>query len=309
MLAQIRNGALPRDTLHGLSSLTGDDAEKVREVWPELPVEIRREIITVLVEISECDFKVYFGEVFRIALEDPDAVVREAAVKGLQEEEDVRLISLLASYLQEDPSPEVRAAAAISLGHYMLLGELGEIQPRSHRRVYQALITGCTSTEERAEVRCRALESLAYSGEEEIVALIDKAYQDPDERMQISAVLAMGRSADKQWAPVVLGELLSPNPQMRCEAARACGKLALEEAISTLIERVDDVDTEVQDAAIWALGQIGGEEARRVLKSCMRAGRESKREAAREALRELEFLHGDLSAILFPFDLDVEDTE
>ncbi len=309
VLDQLRSGFVSRARLYDLSGLDRAEAMEVEAAWRDLPVRTRREVILTLVEVAENDFEADFGAVFRIALDDPDATVREAAVEGLWEDEDVRLVPRFAAFLREDPAPNVRAAAAASLGRFLLLGELGKIRPLPHQQAYEALLAACRSLQETLEVRRRALEALAYSGEEEVAALISEAYRHPEEKMRVSAVFAMGRSADERWAEYVLRELLSPNPEMRFEAARACGELGLEEAVATLIELVEDVDPEVREAAIWALGQIGGDEARSTLKRCLRSDNEALREAARDALRELEFLHGDLGTLLIPFDFFDEDDE
>ena len=121
--------------------------------------------------------------------------------------------------------------------------------------------------------------------------------------MRISAVFAMGRSADPVWRELVVGELESPNPEMRYEAARACGELEISDALSTLIDLVEtDPDPEVQEMAIWALGRIGGKEARRVLEACCESENEALRQAAEEALDELDFLSGHLDFPLFESD-------
>jgi len=275
ILGSLRAGQTNRRTLYGLSNLERSEAEQVWAVWSELPVATRRKMAQMMVEIAESDFEVNFDEVFRLVLEDPDATVRLAAVDGLWENEDFRLVPVLANVLLNDPAAEVRAAAATSLGRFMLSGE-----------------------------------SLAYSGESVVIDLIRAAYWHPDERMRISAVFAMGRSADDRWAPEVLRELHNPSPQMRYEAARACGELELADAVPALLELIEDVDAEVQEAAIWALGQIGGDEARQALDACRHSDNEALRGAAREALRELEFRHGDLGAfLLFDFFEDEEDDE
>ena len=302
--------APPEDAdLYALSNLSQTEVETVEAVWHDLPAETRRDITPRLVKIAERDIEANFNGFFRMALEDSDPDVREAAIEGLWEERDIRLISLLIKHLQEDPSPAVRAAAAISLGRFILMGELGKIRSRPHQRAYDALMAVCCSEDEPVEVHRRALEAVSYSGQEEVPPLIEAAHRHPDERMRTSAVFAMGRSADPQWASRVMAELHSPNPEMRYEAARACGKLALEAALSTLIDLVEDVDPEVQDAAIWSLGQIGGDESRQVLEACQQADSEAMRAAASAALRELEFLHGDIGAILFPFDPDVDEED
>ncbi len=281
--------------LYYLSDLDAEGIARVRLVWPGLPVELRRRLITCLVEMAEADFELNFGEVFRMGLEDEDAEVRTASIEGLWEDEDVRLVPLLVTRLQDDESASVRAAAAQSLGRFILLGELNKIHPEPHHMAYQAVLATCQDEHEDIEVQRRALESLAYADNETVIQLIHKAYASPHEKMRVSAVFAMGRSANPYWSRHVRQELFSPNPEMRYEAARACGELQLREAVAELEELADDVDAEVQDAALWALGQIGGDRARSILERYCLADNEATRSAAEAALDELEFMYGDLS--------------
>lgn len=284
----------PQASLYLLSNLDAADAACVRRVWVGLPVELRRRIITRLVELAEADFEVNFSALFRMGLEDEDAQVRAASVEGLWEDEDVRLVPALIARLREDEDANVRAAAATSLGRFILLGELEKIRPGPQHAAYEALLAACQDVEEPLEVRRRALESLAYAGTETVVELIRQAYAAPEEKMRVSAVFAMGRSADMRWAAQVRQELFSPNPELRYEAAHACGELQLSEAVPELEELADDADPEVQEAALWALGQIGGDKARKVLERYCLEGDEAAQAAAEAALDELEFLHGDL---------------
>jgi HEAT repeat protein len=107
----------------------------------------------------------------------------------------------------------------------------------------------------------------------------------------------MGRSADTRWEQEVQQELYSTAPEMRYEAARACGELQLSDAVSMLEELTEDADFEVQQAAIWALGQIGGDRARKILEYYAHASDEALRSAANAAIQEFEFLHGDLDDV------------
>jgi len=142
---------------------------------------------------------------------------------------------------------------------------------------------------EPVEVRRRALESLAYSSMPELPTLIQNAYFDDDELMRQSALFAMGRSADRRWARLVLAELGSPEPAMRFEAALAAGEMALREAVQTLIRRLDDPDAGVRDAAITPLGKIVGPAAKRALQALAKGSDEVLAQAAEDALDELNF--------------------
>ncbi|MBN1815021.1 MAG: HEAT repeat domain-containing protein [Anaerolineae bacterium] len=290
-----KSAQVPRlESLYLLSDLDTGDAAQVRDVWPNLPVELRQHLVNLLTEIAEADFEVDFGAIFRIGLEDKDAGVRTTAIEGLWEDQDVRLVPPLIERLH-DEAMSVRAAAATSLGRFVLAGELGKIRPGPFSRACEALLAVCQDAVEHFEVRRRALESLSYVDTEDVVTLIREAYEAPQEKVRVSAVFAMGRSADTRWAPQVKQELFSPNPELRYEAARACGELQLSSTVAELAELTEDVDAEVQEAALWALGQIGGDKAREILQRCCESECEATRAAAEAALDELEFLHGDLS--------------
>ena len=68
-------------------------------------------------------------------------------------------------------------------------------------------------------------------------------------------------------------------------------------AVGDLISLLTDRGAEVRQMAIWALGQIGGPQARRALEACRAAPDESMREAAEEAISELEFASAPLDML------------
>jgi HEAT repeat protein len=86
-----------------------------------------------------------------------------------------------------------------------------------------------------------------------------------------------------------LDELASEDPEVRYEAATACGELGAEEAIDDLIRLTSDTDRDVQNAAIVALGRIGGTIATNVLRRLAQSPDPFVREAAEEALTEALF--------------------
>lgn len=283
-----------------LSGLLTEDVTRLAQVWPTVPVHHRRTLLRTLVEMAENDFEMDFGALFRQGLRDEDAEVRQYALEGLWEDEDPRLIPVLVTMLRSDEAMAVRAAAAQTLAHFVLLGELDKLRPEPFHTICEALIATYQDEGEALEVRRRALEAVAYISDERIPALIDTAYQHPESLMRQSAVFAMGRSNDRRWASLVLRELYSPDPAMRYEAARACGELELRDAVDGLIELLEDGDGELQEVALWALGQIGGSEAKRTLKRYSRSQNPALRSAAQDALDELNFLYGDTQHFFGP---------
>jgi len=285
-------------SLYCLSGMDRDETLLFQEAWRSMTIERRRQIINFLMEVAEASFEVNFGLVFRFCLGDEDEEVRAAAIEGLWEDHDPALLNPLISLLRDDPSISVRAGAAAALGRYVLLGELDKIKARPFALVREALLETIHSSFEDQTVRQRAIESIAYSSDEGVREIIEAAYYHEDQRMRTSAVFAMGRSADPYWSDLVINELQSSRPEMRYEAAMASGELELAAATPLLANLVNDPDREVLEAAIWALGQIGGNEARRILYDCYREGDEFLCEAVEEALEQLEFMRGVLDISL-----------
>lgn len=299
----------PRSALFALSNLHSKALAQLSEAWAELPVERRVEVVSELVEMSEADFEVDFSEVFRLCLDDPDPRVRTSAIEGLWEVEDVRLVRPLVRALTEDASALVREAAAMSLSRFALRAELGQLQPRLADLVWESLWETVNQAGEDLTVRRRALESLAYFDRPEVQAAISRAYQDEDSAMRISAIFAMGRSTDEEWSTQILDELESELPEMRYEAARACGELQLAGAVPRLSQMTADADLEVKLVAVWSLGRIGGPEARRVLDICIEMGDEALIDAAREALDEMDYMEEEIDLNLYNYDMDDEPEE
>jgi HEAT repeat protein len=291
--AELSDGA----SLHRLSGLSADDAVSLSQALPELSTSLRRRLLGRLVELAESDFEMDFGAVYRIALDDSDPDVRRTAIEGLWEDDDVRLIPHFVSRLLDDRSPDVRAAAATALGRFVLLGELEKIRPGPFGDAYRALLQ-CCRVEEVSDVWRRALESLSFVSNQDVDSLIEAAYAATEQRKRVSAIFAMGRSGHERWNRYVERELFSPDPEMRYEGARACGELALTDAVADLEELTDDVDAEVREAAIGSLGQIGGDRARQVIERLSLSDDEATRTAAESALDELEFASGELSRLL-----------
>lgn len=293
--------------LYNLSQINEADLATFRDIWPKIPTQRRRDIMRTLGEITEANFEVYFDPIFLLGLGDEDAEVRAAAINGLWENETTALIGPLVHLLRADEAVNVRAAAAIALGKFIYLSELEEIDQAQAILAEEALLETIHQAREDIEVRRRAVESISYSCETGVADIIETAYYDENEKMQVSAVFAMGRSADKRWRPQVVAELENPNTELRFEAARACGELEAREAIPKLANLVEeDPDLEVQQMAVWAMGRIGGDVARELLEYYLESDVEALSLAAEEALDELNLMDGTFD--LFDFDsLDADD--
>lgn len=287
---QETKGDMRLSALYGLSYLTEEAKERLEEAWAQIQEGQKRRILQALIDITETSFLVDFGSVFRFCLEDVDPGVRVLAMEGLWEDLDWNLASTFIQLLREDPATEVRTAAAVALGNFVLEGELQEWAQTRAVRVCEALFEILEAPQEPLETQRRALESLGYASDNRVPPLIEAAYYNDVANMRVSALLAMGRNADPRWAPMVLLELRNGDPEMRYEATRACGELQLAQAVSMLGDLTQDIDREVQETAIWALGQIGGPEARQILEARYEQGDEVICEAIEDALANLSLI-------------------
>ncbi|MBX3011992.1 MAG: HEAT repeat domain-containing protein [Caldilineaceae bacterium] len=277
------------EDLFVLSDLSRQDAVLVRQEWPLVAVDQRQTLVKTLVDLALGSIDWHLGRFLRVALDDPDETVRRYALDGLWEETEADLLGPLIQLLLHDKSEAVRAAAAAAMGAYVLAGELDELDAALAMRAEEALLAVLQNPEEPVAVQARALESIAYSGETGVRQLIEDSYYSSEEPLRISALIAMGRSADTRWRGLARAELQNPDPQMRIEAARACGELESRKAEPDLLELLLDEDPQVRLAAIFALGRLGGRQAREALRALTESDDPVEAEAADTALEEMLF--------------------
>ena len=290
-LAELSDESKPlvSSKLANLSATSPEEIALFLEAWAEMGFERRRQIASQLVELAEEDPKLNFDDIFHACLRDPDEIVRVRAIEGLWEYENHSLIDTFINMLREDRQESVRAAAALALGRFALLAELGKLRPDDGAKVEKALAAVIDDQEEQLGVRRRAVEAIATFSLPEVTEIIQEAYQSDDDEMRVSAIYAMGRNSDPAWLPTLVKELSNPDTEMRFEAAGACGELGEEEAVPHLLRLIYDLDAQVQLSAIAALGKIGGNEAGAALRECMNHTAEHIRGAAEDALEELGF--------------------
>ncbi|MEX0800210.1 MAG: HEAT repeat domain-containing protein [Dehalococcoidia bacterium] len=279
-----------------LDGLSAEEASSLRAAWPSVETERRRRVLRQVAELAEDTVELNFDAAFFVALSDEDGEVRLDAIRGLWEYEGRDLIDPLLEMLSRDEEPEVRAEAALALGRYVLLSELGSLQARHFEKVERGLRRALEDEIEEVEVRARALESVGASRAEWVEEAILHAYESETPRLKVSAVHAMGRSCQPQWLPQLLDELGSEDAEVRYEAALALGSLADRRTVGRVAPLLGDEDPEVREAAIAAMGQIGGDEAKTLLRSLSGDGTPGVREAVAAALAEADFAEDPLTA-------------
>jgi HEAT repeat protein len=279
-------GILPQDELDTLSVLEGPDLERFREVWQPLPAGARARLIRALKAAAEERLRLDYSALNRLALDDPEAEVRQAGVESTIEDNSPALLHKLLQLVESDPSLEVRWAAAEDLSRFTLLGELEDLDQETTGELKARLQSVVRDTRQAPKVRTSALSALGYFSDVESAEGLAAGFSDPV--LRVGAVRGMGRSADPRWTDRLMPVLGSDDPDLRLEAAHALGEIEDERAVTPLVEMVSDPDQEVRLAVIEALGRIGGEDAREALLFVAEDPEDRIREAADRALEELE---------------------
>jgi HEAT repeat protein len=281
-------GAGVRFPLHWLSDLGRLQIREFLGVWRKLPALTRRELLGRMEEEARANFELDFTAIARVTLDDADGGVRMHAIRTLWECEDPKLIDRFLKLLEKDPEADVRSAAASALGVFVEGAELEKIPSLLGAKIVDRL-KAVAGGKDVLDVRRHAVESIGYSSEPGVREVLETAYRSSDELMMSSALFGMGRSADSRWSDTILKELVSRSPALRAEAARAAGGLNLNKSVPLLIELLDDSDGNVRWNAIYALGEIGGDPARRALEKLQAHSDGDEWDRIEEALENAEF--------------------
>ena len=292
ILAQLgdhRNALAYRD-LRQLNDLGRDQQAPFQTAWQTIPGERRRRIAQALVDLAEENVELDFRDAFVAMLHDEYPDVRRLAASGLWEDERMSTLHTLLPMLRTDPDTDVRAAVALTLGRFAYRAGLDEVPASDADALRAALLDAGTNLDLSVDARRRALEGIGYFEGDDVLQAIAQAYASGQRPLKESALVAMGHTLDPRWLPIVEAELSSNEAALRYEAARAAGELAEQATplLPRLLPLVESDDVEVATAVIWALGQIGGDGARRTLQRLARSKNPATQEAAQEALAELD---------------------
>lgn len=275
-----------------LTELSGLDDSEERDLssrWEEFGVRRHRWLLRELIELAEDNVELNFDRVFFRGLQDRDAETRRESIRGLWEYERPDIIDRLVLMMESDDSAAVRAEAALALGRFVVSHEHGGLRDRHFEKIEQGMRRLLENETEVTEVRARVIESVGAHNAPWVRQAIRDAYESDVRRLKISAVHAMGRSAEERWLPLVIREMSSEESEFRYEAAIAAGGIGSESALPHLIRLAQDPDEEVAQASVMALGEIGGSEAKAALEELSADPAPVLRDAAQAALAEIRF--------------------
>lgn len=290
-LEALRNGDADRmpsaDIFYGLTDLMPSEIEQLKPVWLSLDETYRARLLRALTESSENNYELSYRAVGMYNLRDLSPDVRQAAIELLWDDESLEFMGALMLLAEIDPDDNVRAAATSELGRFILAGELGDLPESETIKVQTTVLRIYNNSALPVQVRRRALEAISNSSHDAVTGAIRQAYKSIDRELQVSAIFAMGRSCDSdEWEETVLDELNSEDSEKRFEAARAAGELTLFDAVPGLSQLILEDDREIQEAAIWSLGEIGGKEALRVLNALLDVAEKKKDDTLVELIED-----------------------
>lgn len=304
----INNGLLFRYS-RSLSDISPLQLRPLSQIWEDIPLSRRHAILAHLKSELEIDFIYSFETLGRALLSHKDAITRTYAIRLLDECECDDLIPDFLKIATEDPESAPRAEVISSLGAYVYYGEMEEISEENLHKIEETLLKIATSNE-KDELKMRAVESLGFSSREEAPALIEDAWQRNTAAWKASAVSAMGRSYDERWEEEILEALLHENEILRLAATKAAGMTSLAPARIILLNALqEENDADVLRATIWSLSEIGGEDVREYLLTLLdqyEDSEEEQMEYIEEALANLDFTEDVQSLDLFNFDTEEE---
>ena len=286
--------------LHFFSDISYDNLKSIKAIWPDVDKSRKYNLLKDLEILMEADNLVSCDDFGLFAIEDDDPLIRSQAIHLFWESSNTKLISPFMEFLKNDSHVEVNQSAAAALGRFVLLGELDEIPESLATKVQDFLINEYINTPN-IHTRQRILESLGYSSGEKINQFIKLALENIEKEWQLSALLAIGRSADRKWEKAVMEKLTDIDPDIQIEAIKAAGELEIASAKDTILDLLTSTESyeEVHLQAVWALSKIGGSDVVELFEDMIE---ESEDEEEIEVL-ELALENLDLSGGIPSFDI------
>lgn len=246
------------ERLAALSDLDASGRAFVAPRIKALDAPARFAFLDVLIEVGEGSALLDFSAVCFDCLADDDAAMRALAASGLADHEGREAMMALVDLTRSDPDPGVRSEAALALGSSVLRAEFGQLSDDDGTLVIESLREVASDVAEDPAVRGAALASVGVVDAAWVQDLIFDAYETGDPALRVGALQAMGRTADEYWLPTLFNAMESLDEDERAAAAIATSGIASDDAVEPLAILLEDESLDVVQAALAALGEIGG---------------------------------------------------
>ncbi len=305
------NAQFPVAYMMSLSDIPPANLEILKRSWAQISPARKAVLMENIEIIHETEITSNFEDMAELALEDGNSAVRISGLRIFWDYENAHLIRKFIDLMNNDPDVGVRTQAASTLGKYMYLSEIEMIEDRYRQLIDEALIKVLRSNESEL-VRQKALEAFGYSSNPVVKEFIHNAYNSGDYNWISSSLEAMGRSADENYASLILPMLAHPDLRIQRKAVFAAGEIELKSARKLLLRMAFELE---QDEDLWvqvvsALSKIGGEGVAEVFERLLEnASTEEEEIFLNEAIETLNLTNDmSLDFDLMGFKEPVEDT-
>jgi HEAT repeat protein len=106
---------------------------------------------------------------------------------------------------------------------------------------------------------------LGQLGDVRVVEVLIRGLKDPDHRVQANSIEGLERVGIYKTMSLIVPFLRDRNPRLRANAAKAVYSFGNVVGLRALREMMSDPDVEARSSAAWALGEIKGVEAMKIL--------------------------------------------
>ncbi|MCD4784225.1 MAG: HEAT repeat domain-containing protein [Candidatus Eremiobacteraeota bacterium] len=180
---------------------------------------------------------------------DEDSTIRETAAFAFSDMGDERELTTLMKYV-EDPSDNVRAAIAYSIGKLCALSPNDAIQQIDNFRIGSIYM-----------IFNDVKKAFLVGSDIEQVAILGRNYQIGNLVLRIFSIAVLEGLQKREGIPTLISAINDPKPLIRITALKALRDLSDRESEKPLLELVEDDDEETRIIVAEALGSMAGEES------------------------------------------------
>jgi HEAT repeats len=207
-----------------------------------------------------------FSSKFEVKLEAPDPLRVQSILQEFERnlnssDFDVRHTAL---DVLSTTAPAYFENIALTLSHdkdafvvFHAAAALGRINTAETRAALADIITSRQANNENEIIaRIRAIEGLGRSGDETYQTLVSRYLDDPEEYVQLAAMVAVAQLGKAPAVPQLQRYFFSPNPVFRKNAVHALRFSTTPEAVEILIDALTDKDAGVRERASTSLTEL-----------------------------------------------------
>lgn len=290
LINNISNDNIPykhSDLIH-ISNIDSNQLKIFLKAWEDIPKTRKLDLLRKFIFLSEENIELDFSQIFINLLNDKNSEVIKLSLEGLWEYEGREIIDPIINLTHKNHTNEVRISAIALLGTFIVHALDKKIIQRDANKIANQL-KSIFKNEKDLNIQAQALEAMSPYKDNETNLLINQAYKSDHNTLKKSAIFSMGQSNDETWLSNILSELKSNNLSFRFEAINAYAKLCNSNNISPISNLLTDDEQEIRLASLNAIGIIGGENAKKLLKKASKSTDSILSKTATEILKNISF--------------------